>query len=131
MASYGLDQERYIFGSYDSNDIDFIYQDIKESITDWLENLDKIIHVPFRLSILSILYQNKIISFPILKQVLKATAGNLNNHIYTLERTKLIEIRRILSKNRPITLISITEEGKKRFERYLSSFYTTFEKSDF
>ena len=82
MAAYEIDQEtRYIFGSYDSVDWDFVYHDVKENVTSWLEDLDKLIHTPFRLSILSVLYKNRILSFAILKQLLNATSGNLNNHL--------------------------------------------------
>ncbi|MHA1992583.1 MAG: transcriptional regulator [Candidatus Hodarchaeales archaeon] len=127
MAAYEIDQERYIFGSYDSVDWDFIYHDVKENVTSWLEKLDKLIHVPFRLGILSVLYKNRILSFAILKQVLNATSGNLNNHLTSLHRSNLIEIQKSISGSRPITLISITEKGKERYEKYVSSFHKAFE----
>ena len=127
IAATEIDQERYIFGRYDNFELDLAFSDVRENITNWLENLDKVIHVPYRLSILSILYQNRILSFTILKRLLKATSGNLNNHLTKLNDAGLVEISKILTEAKPITLITITEEGRRRFEGYVTMFSKTFE----
>ena len=75
--------------------------------------LDKIIHQPARLAILTALTSCIPVDFTFLQQLTGVTQGNLSGHLLKLEEAKLIEIKKQIVKKRPNTTVKLTTLGKK------------------
>lgn len=80
--------------------------------------LDKIIHQPARLAILTALTSCIPVDFTFLQQLTGITQGNLSGHLLKLEEAKLIEIKKQIVKKRPNTTVKLTTLGKKSIEDY-------------
>jgi DNA-binding HxlR family transcriptional regulator len=86
------------------------------------EGLDRVIHERARLSVLtSLVTHPKGLAFGDLKQLCALTDGNLSRHLRVLERGKMVEIVKKYDRNRPLTICRITESGRKRYIKYLST----------
>lgn len=84
---------------------------------------DEIIHQSTRLKImatLNTLRGNTSIDFVELKQLSKATDGNLGSHLATLEKAGYISIDKDFVGKKPRTRVSITREGRRAFEQHVS-----------
>lgn len=85
------------------------------------EGLDRVMHERARLGVLtSLLANQKGLSFAALRQLCGLTDGNLSRHLEVLETAKLIEITRTTEDARPLSVIRITANGRKRFVSYLT-----------
>src|SRR5882757_4545078 len=84
---------------------------------------DEVIHQSTRLKImatLNALHGAASIDFVKLKQLSKATDGNLGAHLTTLEKAGYISIDKDFVGKKPRTRISITREGRRAFEQHVS-----------
>lgn len=84
---------------------------------------DEVIHQSTRLKImatLNALRGNTSIDFVELKQLSKATDGNLGSHLATLEKAGYISIDKDFVGKKPRTRVSITREGRRAFEQHVS-----------
>lgn len=84
-----------------------------------ITQLNRTMHDPVRLAILSILYIHTNVDFSFLKNILNLTNGNLNSHLKRLENDQLIEIQKGYLQNRPHTIYWLSYEGRQMFESYL------------
>lgn len=91
--------------------------------------LDKIIHQPARLAILTALTSCIPVDFTFLQQLTGITQGNLSGHLLKLEEAKLIEIKKQIVKKRPNTTVKLTTLGKKSIEDYWQQIEQLHEKS--
>lgn len=91
--------------------------------------LDKIIHEPARLAILTALSSCISADFTFLQQLTGLTQGNLSGHLIKLEEAKLIEIKKKIVKKRPNTTVKLTTLGKKSIEDYWQQIEQLREKS--
>jgi DNA-binding transcriptional ArsR family regulator len=82
--------------------------------------LNKIIHEPVRLAIMSALVTREKLTFPELKELLNVTDGNLSVHASILEKNELISVVKDFDGKKPRTTFAITDEGKQQFQRYLA-----------
>jgi DNA-binding transcriptional ArsR family regulator len=82
--------------------------------------LNKIIHEPVRLAIMSALVTREKLTFPELKELLSVTDGNLSVHASILEKNELIAVVKDFEGKKPRTTFSITEEGRTQFRAYLA-----------
>jgi DNA-binding MarR family transcriptional regulator len=89
----------------------------EEKYREFME-LDKDIHVPARLMILSILYVQEYYDFVALRVLTELTWGNLSAHIKKLEEKELVKIEKTFKKNKPLTIARITERGRKALLSY-------------
>ena len=80
--------------------------------------IDKIIHVPSRLVILSYLYIVKNADLIFFKRKTNLTWGNLSTHSSKLEEVGYIKIIKTFREKKPVTILEITDEGIKAFEKY-------------
>lgn len=85
------------------------------------QSLDKIIHSPVRLAIMTALVASEQTEFGFLKNSLSLTDGNLSSHLSKLEECGYIKVKKIFRGKRPLTLLSATAKGKKAFEEYVDS----------
>ena len=81
--------------------------------------LDRTIHQPLRLSILSMLAVNEHLSFTELRGMLAATDGNLSVHARKLEDAGYLECSKSFAGRTPRTEYRITPSGRGALERYL------------
>jgi len=83
---------------------------------------DEIIHQSTRLKImatLNALRGNAGIDFVELKQLSKATDGNLGSHLATLEKAGYISIEKEFVGKKPRTRVNITRDGRRAFEQHV------------
>ncbi|MFX0011937.1 MAG: winged helix-turn-helix domain-containing protein, partial [Candidatus Hermodarchaeota archaeon] len=81
-------------------------------------DIDKVIHVPSRLIILSYLYVVKNADMIFFKEKTKLSWGNLSSHASKLEEAGYINILKTIRNNKPVTILEITETGKRAFKEY-------------
>lgn len=81
-------------------------------------DLDRLIHEPARLTILTILARIREGDFVFLQRTTGLSKGNLSSHLSKLEAAGLVRIdKRFLSK-KPNTNVSITAEGRRGINRH-------------
>ena len=82
-------------------------------------DLDRVIHEKTRLAIVSALAVNQTLTFNELKQILKATDGNVSVHTRKLEDAKYLSCRKSFEGRMPRTEYSLTAAGRRALEKYL------------
>ena len=85
------------------------------------EGLERVIHEKARLGILaSLIAHPDGLVFNDLKELCTLTDGNLSRHLQLLEESGLVEVWKGTKRNRPQTLVRLTEIGRKRFQEYIA-----------
>ena len=80
---------------------------------------DRLMHDRLRLGIMSALSVNSSMSFAELKELLKASDGNLSTHARKLEDAGYIACKKKFASRVPKTEYSLTSKGKRVFARHL------------
>jgi DNA-binding MarR family transcriptional regulator len=80
--------------------------------------IDRLIHEPSRMMIMTILYAAGQADFLYLQHQTGLTRGNLSNHLARLEQGDYIQIEKTFRGKVPQTLLSLTPQGKSAFETY-------------
>jgi len=83
-------------------------------------NLDRVIHERTRLGIVSALAVNASLSFNELKELVRATDGNLSVHARKLEDAGYIQCTKSFSGRMPKTEYRLTGAGRRALEGYLN-----------
>jgi DNA-binding transcriptional ArsR family regulator len=83
-------------------------------------NLDRLIHERTRLAIVSALAVNESLTFNELKQLLRATDGNLSVHARKLEDAGYVTCSKSFEGRVPRTEFSLSAAGRRALEKYLS-----------
>ena len=81
--------------------------------------VNKLIHAPIRLGIMTILNSASKVNFIYLREKLNVTDGNLSSHMEKLEKAGYVKVKKSFIDKKPNTIYSITEKGKKAFRGYL------------
>lgn len=81
--------------------------------------LERLIHERMRLGIVSSLAVNDSLTFNDLKELLKASDGNLSVHARKLEEAGYIHCEKGFQGRKPRTEYRLTDEGRQALERYL------------
>jgi DNA-binding MarR family transcriptional regulator len=76
--------------------------------------LDRLIHEPNRLAILTILSTTRDADFVFLQRALGLTNGNLSSHLTKLEAGGLIAVEKSFVGKKPNTRVALTPQGRKR-----------------
>ena len=84
-------------------------------------SMDKTIHEPARIAILTLLSVVEKSDFLFLKNNTGLTQGNLSSHLTKLENAGFVEIEKTFKGKRPLTLVQISDLGKKEFVKYLQT----------
>ncbi len=82
--------------------------------------VNRLIHEPARLMILTILYAVEAADFLYLQNETGLTKGNLSSHLSKLEEAQYIAIEKTYRGKIPLTLCRLTETGKAAYEEYRS-----------
>lgn len=85
------------------------------------KNLNPLLHSQLRLSIISYLVSNGKSDFNELKDITKATSGNISVQLKKLEKENYITITKGFLKNYQHTSIEITNTGIDAFEEYVKA----------
>jgi len=88
------------------------------SAPDPIQAIDRLIHEPGRLAILTVLSSVKSADFTFLQQVTGLTKGNLSSHLARLEDSGLLEIDKRFVHKKPRTSASLTALGRKRVKEH-------------
>lgn len=86
--------------------------------------LEKLIHEPSRLAILTILSGVKEADFKFLLRISGFTRGNLSVHLSKLEEAGYINVKKRFINKMPNTIYNLTKEGRKAFNDYLRNMET-------
>jgi DNA-binding transcriptional ArsR family regulator len=90
---------------------------MNNDLRDWNE-VDRLIHEPARMMILSILAVSEKVDFLFLLNETGLTKGNLSSHLAKLEGAGYIKIEKTYRGKVPQTLLCLSETGRKAFEDY-------------
>jgi DNA-binding MarR family transcriptional regulator len=80
--------------------------------------LDRLIHEPGRLAILTVLSSVKDADFVFLQRTTGLTKGNLSSHLTKLEEAGLVEITKRFVRKKPNTNVALTMVGKQRIAHH-------------
>jgi DNA-binding MarR family transcriptional regulator len=83
-----------------------------------LTELDRLIHEPARLLIVTILSTVERADFLFLQRETDLTKGNLSAHLRKLEDAGYVDIEKTFKGKLPLTVCKLTETGQEAFERY-------------
>ena len=83
-------------------------------------NLDRLIHERTRLAIISALAVNSSLAFNELKQLVRATDGNLSVHARKLEEAGYLTCTKSFAGRLPKTEYRISAAGRRALEKYLN-----------
>jgi len=76
--------------------------------------LDRLIHEPGRLAILTVLSSVQSADFVFLQRTTGLTKGNLSSHLTRLEEAGLVQIEKTFVRKKPNTSVALTSEGRRR-----------------
>ena len=82
--------------------------------------IDKLIHEPARLAILTALSVCESADFTYLQRLTGLTQGNLSGHLSKLEEAGYLLIEKRFTGKRPLTTVSITPTGRQAVESHWS-----------
>lgn len=83
-------------------------------------NLDRMIHEPGRLAILTVLSSCDSADFVFLQRVTDLTKGNLSSHLTKLEDAGLVSIHKRFVHKKPNTNVALTARGRERTANHWS-----------
>jgi DNA-binding MarR family transcriptional regulator len=83
-----------------------------------LAALDRLIHEPARLAILTALSACSSADFLFLQRLTGLTKGNLSSHLSKLEEASLIEIEKSFFGRTPHTQVRLTEKGRAAIDQH-------------
>jgi DNA-binding MarR family transcriptional regulator len=92
-----------------------------------IANVDRLIHEPARLMILSLLYVVESGDFTFLMRQTGLTWGNLSSHMSKLEAAGYIEVEKEFVDKKPRTMLRLTDEGRAAFREYVQSMKQVFD----
>jgi DNA-binding transcriptional ArsR family regulator len=83
-----------------------------------LSSLDRVIHEPARLMIMTILFAVEEADFVYLQRECGLTQGNLSSHLSKLEDAGYLTISKTFKGKYPLTICKLTKRGRDAFEVY-------------
>ena len=83
-----------------------------------MNDLDRVIHEPARLMLVALLAGVTKADFRWLQEESSLTKGNLSSHLARLEEAGYVEIEKTFRGKIPLTLVHLTDSGKRAFAGY-------------
>jgi DNA-binding transcriptional ArsR family regulator len=83
-----------------------------------LDRLDKLVHEPGRLAILTVLSNVRDADFLFLQRATGLTKGNLSSHLRKLEDAGLISVEKRYIGRKPNTGVALTKLGRRRIDAH-------------
>lgn len=81
-------------------------------------DLDRLVHEPARLAILSVLSGVEWAEFKMVENLTRLTKGNLSSHLVKLEEGGYVAIHKGYRGKVPQTTLAITKQGQQALDRY-------------
>jgi DNA-binding MarR family transcriptional regulator len=91
-----------------------------------LKNINRVIHEPARLMIMTQLYVVESADFLFLQNQLQITPGNLSAHLTKLEKAGYVEIVKEFIERKPHTALKLTNKGRNSFKEYQQNLKQVF-----
>lgn len=92
--------------------------------------LDRVVHEPARLAMLTVLAEAEEVEFRFLEKVTGLTRGNLSSHAAKLEAAGYITVRKEFRARTPVTSYRITAAGRAALANYRANFRATLNTAD-
>lgn len=86
-----------------------------------IEGIDEVIHGRVRLGVMAYLSGAGSADFNTLKARLQATDGNLSAHLRKLEDAGFVKVEKAFVNRKPLTTLTLTDNGRKAFAAYLEA----------
>lgn len=86
-----------------------------------IEGIDEVIHGRVRLGVMAYLSGAGSADFNTLKARLQATDGNLSAHLRKLEDAGFVKVEKAFVNRKPLTTLTLTDNGRKAFAAYLDA----------
>ena len=86
-----------------------------------LSGLDRMVHEPARLMIMTTLFAVEEADFVYLQRECSLTQGNLSSHLSKLEEAGYLTITKTFKGKYPLTICRLTRSGRQAFESYSSA----------
>ncbi len=86
-----------------------------------LVDIDRVIHAPARLMVLTYLYVVESAEFIFLMRLTGLTWGNLSSHLSKLEEAGYVAVEKEFRGKKPYTMLRLTDEGRAAFREYRQS----------
>ena len=83
-----------------------------------LAALNRLVHEPSRLAILTALSACEKADFVFLLNITGLTKGNLSSHLSKLEQARLVEIEKKFEGRQPVTYAMLSREGREALEEH-------------
>ncbi len=83
-----------------------------------LLDLDRVVHEPARLAILTVLAAAEEVEFKFLETAIGLTKGNLSSHVAKLEDAGYLTVQKAFRDRIPVTSYRITAEGRRALDAY-------------
>jgi|ERR1043166_8529542 DNA-binding MarR family transcriptional regulator len=83
-----------------------------------MSSLDRLLHEPARLAILTALSACRSCDFVYLQSLTAITRGNLSNHLQKLEQSGLVQIVKTYRGRIPQTVVTLTARGREAIEHH-------------
>jgi len=83
-----------------------------------LLTLDRLVHEPARLVILTVLAEAESVEFQFLARISGLSKGNLSSHISKLEQAGYTEVNKSFRGKMPSTSLKITPFGRRALKKY-------------
>jgi DNA-binding MarR family transcriptional regulator len=80
--------------------------------------VDRLIHEPARLAILTVLSSCRSADFVFLHNVTGLSKGNLSVQISRLEEAQLVTVEKVIENKKTHTTVSLTKTGRSAIDRY-------------
>jgi len=91
-------------------------------------SIDRVIHEPVRLMVMTVLYAVPEADFVYLQNECGLTQGNLSSHLARLEEARYIVMEKTFKGKYPLTICRLTAKGRKAFEDYAHIMQTLMER---
>ena len=93
-------------------------KDYEDDVLNIISNIDRVIHSPARLMILTYLYVVESGDLVYLMRQTGLTWGNLASHVSKLEEAGYIKIEKEFVDRKPRTWLELTAQGRTAFQNY-------------
>jgi DNA-binding transcriptional ArsR family regulator len=83
-----------------------------------MPEIDRVVHEPARLAILTVLAACERADFLFLERATGLTRGNLSVQLTRLEEAGLIEIEKTIERKRTLTMVTLVRRGRQALDAY-------------
>lgn len=91
-----------------------------------LADIDRLIHSPARLMVMTYLYVVDSVDYVYLTHLTGLTWGNLATHVNKLEEARYVEIEKTFVDKKPYSVINLTKKGRQAFKAYKQQMQDVF-----